>query len=67
MHQAIDHLVRLVRSEFAEMPGLSLTEGQAARLWQIPPAEAAQALHHLVDARYLARSGSGRYCRSSAV
>lgn len=67
MHQTIDRLVRLVRSEFAEMPGLSLTEGQAARLWQVPPAEAAQALHRLVDSHFLARSGSGRYCRSSAV
>jgi hypothetical protein len=49
------------------MPGLSLTERQAARLWQVPAAEAATALAALVDARFLARSGSGRYVRPSAV
>lgn len=62
-----DRLIALVRSEFAEMPGLSLTEHQAARLWHVPAAEVASALRHLVDDRFLARSGSGRYGRPSVV
>jgi hypothetical protein len=67
MPPTLDRLVSLVRSEFAEMPGLSLTERQAARLWQVPAADAALALAALVDARFLARSVSGRYVRPSAV
>lgn len=63
----LDHLVMIVRSEFAEMPGLSLTEHQAARLWHVPPADITSALRRLVDDHFLARSGSGRYCRPSAV
>lgn len=63
----LDRLVTLVRSEFAEMPGLSLTEHQAARLWHAPPADVTSALHRLVEDRFLSRSGSGRYCRPSAV
>jgi hypothetical protein len=67
MPSTIARLVSLVRSEFAEMPGLSLTEHQAARLWQVPPADAASALGALVDARFLARSSTGRYGRPSPV
>lgn len=67
MHLTLDRLAALVRSEFAEMPGLALTERQAARLWQVPPDEAAQVLRQLVDTHFLAVSGAGRYCRSSAV
>lgn len=62
-----DRLVTLVRSEFAEMPGLSLTEHQAARLWQAPAADVSSALDRLVADRFLTRSGSGRYCRMSVV
>lgn len=67
MHPTFDRLAALVRSEFAEMPGLSLTERQAARLWQVPPDDAARVLRQLVDAHFLAVSGGGRYCRLSAV
>lgn len=67
MHQPIDSVLRRIRDEFVEMPGLSLTESQAARLWQIPAAEATSVLRVLVDAQFLTRSGSGRYCRLSAV
>jgi hypothetical protein len=67
MPPTIQCLVSLVRSEFSEMPGLSLTERQAARLWQVPAADAATALAALVDADFLARSGSGRYTRPNAV
>lgn len=67
MHEPIDPLLRRIRDEFVEMPGLSLTERQAARLWQVPAADAGSILRALVDTRFLTRSGSGRYCRASAV
>lgn len=59
-------LLHRVKSEFVEMPGLSLTETQAARLWQLPRDEAARLLHRLVDARFLVRDRD-RYSRVSAV
>jgi hypothetical protein len=37
-----------VRAEYLEMPGLSLTLPQAARLFNVPPARCARVLHTLV-------------------
>ena len=62
-----DPVVQRIRSEFAEMPGLSLTERQAARMWQLRLDEAEATLRALVEAHFLTRSGSGRYCRTSPV
>lgn len=59
-------LLHRVKSEFVEMPGLTLTEPQAARLWQVPREEAARLLHRLVAARFLVRHRD-RYCRVSAL
>jgi DNA-binding IclR family transcriptional regulator len=67
MHNSLDTLLRRVRDEFVEMPGLSLTEGQAARLWQVDPTTTADLLRRLVEARFLARTGAGHYRRLSAV
>jgi hypothetical protein len=67
MHNSLDSLLRRVRDEFVEMPGLSLTEGQASRLWQVDPATAADLLRQLVEARFLARTGAGHYRRMSAA
>jgi hypothetical protein len=67
MHNSLDTLLRRVRDEFVEMPGLSLTEGQAARLWQVDPMTTADLLRRLVEARFLARTGAGHYRRLSAV
>jgi hypothetical protein len=61
-----DQLLTRVQSEFIEMPGLALTEPQAARLWQLPRVEAARLLDRLVSARFLVRNRD-RYSRVSAV
>ena len=67
MRETPDTLLRRVRAEFVEMPGLSLTEGQASRLWQVDPLTAADLLRRLVEARFLARTGAGHYRRMSVV
>jgi len=67
MHDTLDGLLRRIRDEFVEMPGLSLTEGQAARLWQVDPRTTADLLRRLVESRFLARTGAGRYRRMSVV
>jgi DNA-binding IclR family transcriptional regulator len=67
MRETPDILLRRVRDEFVEMPGLSLTEGQASRLWQVDRQTTADLLRQLVEARFLARTGAGHYRRTSVV
>lgn len=62
----VPDLLHRVKSEFVEMPGMSLTERQAARLLGLPHDEAAGLLNRLVDARFLVRRHD-RYSRESAV
>ena len=52
-------LIRRVRGEFLEMPGLKLTVGQAARLWGLRPAECEAIIAALVDADFLRRTACG--------
>lgn len=66
-HAIGDQLLHRVRREFDEMPGLSLTDAQAARLWELPADEVDDLLQRLVEQRYLVRSVRGHYRRLSAV
>jgi len=56
-------VVRRVRGEFLEMPGLRLTPEQARRLWRLDAAACEQVLGVLVDARFLARTSDGAFIR----
>jgi hypothetical protein len=60
-------LTALVRAEYLEMPGLCLTAGQAARLWNVGRDECLQTLDALIRSGFLyrtrdlyIRTGSGR-------
>jgi hypothetical protein len=62
-----DALHRRIRAEFAEMPGLTLTLRQAARLFDLEPTHCEEVLNGLVAAGALAvshgvfvRGGTGR-------
>jgi hypothetical protein len=62
-----DALQRRIRAEFAEMPGLSLTLRQAARLFDLEPAHCEEVLAGLVASGTLVvsygvfvRAGTGR-------
>ena len=54
-------LVRRVRGEYYEMPGLRLTLAQASRLWQVDAAVCAAVLGRLVKDRVLHRTREGHY------
>ena len=56
-------LLLRVRGEFAEMPGLRLTEAQACRLWGVDRATCATMLTELIDAKFLFRTRDGAYMR----
>ena len=63
-----DDLVRLVeriQGEFNEMPGMQLTEAQAARLWGVEPTACHSVVEWLVGTEFLRRTASGRIARVS--
>lgn len=57
-------LADIIRSEFMEMPGLRLTESQAARLWNADEEHCAAILRSLVDEGFLRRTEGGMYMRA---
>ena len=56
-----ESLLRRIRGEFLEMPGMCLTLPQAARLWNLDSRTSQLALHTLVDGGFLTRTVDGRF------
>jgi hypothetical protein len=56
-----DNLLRRIRGEFREMPGMRLTLEQAGRLWDLDRATCVGVLGKLISARFLEMDGNGRY------
>jgi hypothetical protein len=56
-------LQRRIRAEYQEMPGLTLTVPQAARLWSLSAPESLGLLSELVDTGFLIRDRKGAYRR----
>ena len=55
---------RIIRSEYLEMPGLSLTKAQAQRLWGLDPRTCDLLMEEMVSARFLWRTPSACYVRT---
>jgi hypothetical protein len=55
--------IRRAMGEYREMPGLQLTEAQAARLWSLDAALCSRVLAALVDERFLVRSRKALFSR----
>jgi hypothetical protein len=55
--------VRRAQAEFLEMPGLHLTEKQAARLWAFDEGLCRAVLAHLVEMRFLVRTRQAAFAR----
>ena len=51
----------IVRAEYLEIPGLSLTKGQVQRLWNLEPETCEALLSVLVDVKFLKRTRFGAY------
>ena len=62
----LDRLVRRVRSEFLEMPGLRLTMSQAVRLWGLEEALCDQVISALIGCAFLRRTSAGTISRADA-
>ena len=65
--QPLDDVLRRVRGEFIEMPGLRLTLAQAQRLWGLDRNACDALLGALVDAKFLFRTRDGAFVRSDQV
>jgi hypothetical protein len=52
------------QAEFIEMPGLQLTEAQAARLWSFDSALCTAVLTALVESRFLVRTRNASFLRA---
>ena len=61
--RGIQDVVRRIRGEFLEMPGLRLTRQQARRLWRLDEHACDEVLCTLVDSRFLARTRDGAFIR----
>ena len=59
-----DALLALLRAEYWEMPGLSLTREQAERLWQLNRDLATALLNQLVCEGFLHRTAKQTYVRA---
>jgi hypothetical protein len=57
----LQDVVRRVRGEFLEMPGLRLTPQQARRLWLLDERACEAVLGALVQSRFLARTRDGAF------
>lgn len=55
--------IERVRAEYLEMPGLSLTLSQAARLWGLTASHSARVLSVLVESGFLRCDPRGLYRR----
>jgi hypothetical protein len=56
-------LLRRVEGEYREMPGLSLTVAQGARLWGLDSGTCAIVLTTLIERLVLRRTAAGTYLR----
>jgi len=59
----LQDLMRQVRGEFLEMPGLRLTAAQARRLWRLDETICEVVLGALVEAHFLERTRDGAFVR----
>jgi hypothetical protein len=58
-----DEVLRRIRGEFLEMPGMRLTAPQARRLWGLDAAQCEALLTALVDAKFLFQTRDGAFMR----
>jgi hypothetical protein len=65
-NRGIQEVVRRIRGEFLEMPGLRLTRQQARRLWRLDEHACDAILGALVDAQFLARTRDGAFVRQDS-
>jgi hypothetical protein len=62
---SIEGLLKRIRSEYLEMPGLCLTDAQASRLWGLDGPTCQRVLCALLEGGFLRRTADGRFARAN--
>jgi hypothetical protein len=62
----IEDWLQLIRAEYLESPGLSLTKQQVERLWGLDAVTSEALLAALVDANFLRRTERDAYVRADS-
>ncbi|HEY7286733.1 MAG TPA: hypothetical protein VH497_14900 [Vicinamibacterales bacterium] len=60
-----EQLLRRIKGEFTEMPGLLLTVAQAKRLWHLDERTCVAALNALVESNFLVQRRNGSFTRAA--
>ena len=58
-----EDVLRRICGEYAEMPGLSVTQQQAQRLWALDAATCRAAIEFLINAGFLCKKNADQYAR----
>ena len=58
-----DDVLRRIRAEYAEMPGLRVTHEQAQRLWGLEARTCLDALEVLISTGFLCKTQTNQYAR----
>jgi hypothetical protein len=64
LSEGFDVALRRAQAEFMEMPGLQLTEAQAARLWAFDSVLCSAVLSELVASQFLVRTRRNLFARA---
>lgn len=64
---SIGDALRLIRSEYLEIPGLHLTQRQVERLWGLDTLTAEALLRALIDIQFLRQTRTGAYVRAKST
>jgi hypothetical protein len=59
----VSDCIRMIRAEYREMPGLSLTTQQCGRLWHLDAETCEKVLDRLVDDHFLRRTDRDMYVK----
>ena len=62
----LENVLRRIRAEFAEMPGLRLTPAQATRLWGLEKDACQAVIGALVDSSFLRWTSAGAVTRAES-
>jgi hypothetical protein len=62
-----DDILDVIEAEYAEMPGMRLTEAQFRRLWDLTPEECHDITTTLMARGILTNDTAGRYCRCTDI
>jgi hypothetical protein len=64
-NRSVEEWAQIVRGEYEESPGLSLTRAQARRLWNLDPLLCDAVLDHLTRAGFLRENHAAMFVRDT--